>query len=103
MIYEMRTYTLRPRTLPEVLKRFGEAYEKRKRFSPLFAFWYTEIGPLNQIVHIWAFPSMDERSRRRKAMAEDPGWRTYLERGAQFLQVMENSFLLPAPFWQPAA
>ena len=26
------------------VKRFGEAYEKRKKLSPLAAFWYTEIG-----------------------------------------------------------
>ena len=48
MIYEMRTYDLKPRSLPEVLKRWGEAIEKRTKLSPLAAFWYTEIGPLNQ-------------------------------------------------------
>jgi len=47
MIYEFRTYTLRPGTLPEFLKRFGEALPKRERFSKLPAFWYTDIGPLN--------------------------------------------------------
>ena len=31
MIYEMRTYDLKPRSLPEVEKRFGAAYEKRKQ------------------------------------------------------------------------
>ena len=46
-IYEMRTYDLKPRSLPEVEKRFGEAYEYRKKYSPLAAFWHTEVGPLN--------------------------------------------------------
>jgi len=33
LIYEMRTYDLKPRSLPEVLKRFGEGYENtRKKF-----------------------------------------------------------------------
>ena len=45
MIYEFRTYDLVPGSVPEVLKRFGEAYEKRKEFSELAAFFYTEIGP----------------------------------------------------------
>ena len=31
MIYEMRTYDIKPRSLPEVEKRFGEQYEKRKK------------------------------------------------------------------------
>jgi len=51
MIYEMRTYDLVPRTVPEVEKRFGEVYEYRKRYSELAAFWHTEIGPLHQVIH----------------------------------------------------
>ena len=35
MIYEMRTYDLKPRSLGEVEKRIGEAYEYRKKFSAL--------------------------------------------------------------------
>ena len=31
MIYEMRTYDLKPRSLAEVEKRIGDAYEKRKQ------------------------------------------------------------------------
>jgi len=53
MIYEVRTYDLQPHSIPEVEKRFGEAYEYRKKVSPLAAFFHTEIGPLNQIIHIW--------------------------------------------------
>ena len=65
MIYEVRTYTLKPRSLPEVLKRFGEAYQKRKELSQLYAFWYSEIGPLNQIVHVWPYKDLNERVRIR--------------------------------------
>ena len=52
MIYEIRTYTLKPRSLGEVEKRWGEAYEYRKKYSPLAAFWHTEVGPLNEIIHV---------------------------------------------------
>jgi hypothetical protein len=41
MIYEFRTYTLKPRSLAEVEKRYAEAYEYRKKYSPLTAFWHT--------------------------------------------------------------
>ena len=39
MIYEMRTYDLKPRTSAEFIKRFGAAYEKRRKLSQLAAFW----------------------------------------------------------------
>src|SRR5438034_8077969 len=48
VIYEIRTYEIGPGNLAEVEKRYGEAYEYRKKYSPLTAFWHTEIGPLNR-------------------------------------------------------
>ena len=38
MIYEIRTYRVKVGSLAEVEKRFGEAYEYRKKISPLAAF-----------------------------------------------------------------
>ena len=69
MIYEMRTYDIKPRSLPEVEKRFGEQYEKRKKYSELAAFWHTEIGPLNQIIHVWGYKDMEERNKIREALS----------------------------------
>jgi hypothetical protein len=69
MIYEMRTYDIKPRSLPEVEKRFGEAYEKRKKYSELAAFWHTEIGPLNQIIRVAA----EDRRVHRVAEVRDHG------------------------------
>ena len=65
MIYEIRTYDIKPGSLPEVEKRFAEAYEHRKKHSLLAAFFHTEIGPLNQIIHIWPYKDLEERARIR--------------------------------------
>jgi hypothetical protein len=54
MIIEMRTYTLQPGTLAEVEKRFGASLPGREKHSKLAAFWHTEVGQLNQIIHVWA-------------------------------------------------
>ena len=71
MIYETRTYRLQPRSLPEVLKRFEAGYQIRKKHSELAAFFYTEIGPLNQIIHIWPYEDMAERATVRAAASKD--------------------------------
>ena len=81
MIYEIRTYQVKVGSLAEVEKRFGEAYEYRKKYSPLAAFLHTEIGPLNEIVPHLAVPGHGRRARahpRRSGQghqlaAEDPG------------------------------
>ena len=72
MIYEFRTYKLKPGSVAEVEKRFGEGYEHRKKFSPLAAFWHTEIGPLNEIIHVWGYKDQAERTKAR-ADAAKPG------------------------------
>ena len=74
MIYEFRTYTLHPRTVPEFLKRFGDALEPRLKLSKLAAFWYTEIGPLNQVIHVWPYENALERSKIRAEAAKLSTW-----------------------------
>ncbi|HEX2651216.1 MAG TPA: NIPSNAP family protein [Burkholderiales bacterium] len=92
MIYEMRTYTLKPRSIPEVLKRFGEAYDKRKSLSPLFAFWYTEIGPLNQIIHVWPYKDVAERTRIREEAVKGGNWPPKIR---EFITHMQSDIYYP--------
>ncbi|NQV56969.1 MAG: NIPSNAP family protein [Rhodospirillales bacterium] len=74
MIYEVRTYDLVPKTMPEVIKRFGEGYEERKSISEMAAFFYTEIGPLNQIIHIWPYKDENDRAECRERSLSLKGW-----------------------------
>ena len=95
MIYEIRTYRIAPRSLAEVEKRFGDAYEYRKKYSPLTAFWHTEIGPLNEIIHVWAYPDLAERARVRAEAAKDPNWPPKI---SEFVQTMRSEIVVPFPF-----
>jgi hypothetical protein len=95
MIFEIRTYRLKPGSLAEVEKRFGEAYEIRKKHSELAAFWHTEIGPLNEIVHIWPYQDLEERGRIRAAAAKEPGWPPKV---GEFVIDMQSEVLVPFQF-----
>ncbi len=98
MIYEMRTYDIKPRSLPEVEKRFGEQYEKRKKYSELAAFWHTEIGPLNQIIHVWGYKDMDERNKIREAAVKDKAWPPKI---AEFIVSQKSEIMIPFSFMKP--
>ena len=74
MIYELRTYTLRPGMVGEFEKRWAPMVEARQKLSPLGALWHTEIGPLNEMVHVWPYASVDERSRIRALAVEQGIW-----------------------------
>ena len=95
MIYEIRTYEIGPGNLAEVEKRFGEGYEARKKYSPLTAFWHTEIGPLNEIIHIWSYQDLAERARIRAEAAKDPNWPPKIE---EFIRTMSSEIINPFDF-----
>src|SRR2546425_4621403 len=95
MIYEVRTYRIAPRSLAEVEKRFGEAYEYRKKYSELFAFWHTEIGSLNEIVHVWPYKDLAERERIRGDPAKDPKWNSGI---AELIREMSSAIVAPLTF-----
>jgi hypothetical protein len=98
MIVEMRTYQLKPRALPEVLKRYNEALPARVKLSPLAGFWHTDVGALNRIIHVWPYADLAERTHIRAEAAKIPGWPPKL---AELIEHMETKILIPAPFSPP--
>src|SRR4051812_17800446 len=71
MIYEVRTYTLRPGTVGEFEERFAKRLPLREKHSKLGAFWHTEFGPLNQVIHVYPYEDLNQRTAVRAAMAKD--------------------------------
>ncbi len=73
MIYELRTYQLVVGRLPEYLEIL------KTKMLPLLAehglrpvgFWYTEIGTLNEVVHLWAFADLNERQQMWASFGRD--------------------------------
>jgi hypothetical protein len=99
MIIEMRTYTLRPGTMAEVEKRFGEALPNREKHGKqLAAVWHSEVGQLNQFIHVWAYDSFEQRAAARGAAIKAGGWPPKI---GEFIVDMQNEIFHPAPFSPP--
>jgi hypothetical protein len=95
MIYEVRTYTLRPGQIPEFEKRFEASLSTRSKYSELAAFWHTEIGPLNQVIHVWPYEDLKQRTEVRAASAKESNWPP---KTSDLILSMESQIFLPAPF-----
>src|SRR5438477_1753536 len=100
MIVEMRTYTLQPGTVGQFEERFGAALAVRAKLSPLAAFWHTEVGPLNRIIHVWPYENFEERSRIRAESQKLQGWPPNIR---EFVVEQKSEVFLPAPFSPPLA
>lgn len=103
MIVEERIYRLRPGKAPEYIRAFeqeGLAIQ-RPILGNLAGYYSTEIGPLNVIVHMWAYEDMGDRARRRAQLSADPRWQAYLPKIVPLMEQQENRILNPAPFFEP--
>ena len=100
MFVEIRTYRLKNGGIPEYLRVVGEegiAIQKR-HLGNLVGYFSSEIGPINEIVHIWAFDSLDDRQARRGRLMADPDWLNFLPKIRDLIEVAENKIMKPADF-----
>lgn len=103
MIVEQRTYTTHPGKVRDYLSLYeteGLAIQKRI-LGRLVGYYRSEIGDLNQVVHLWAYLDLVERQQRRATLLADPGFKTYVQKILPLLACQESRILVPASFFQP--
>jgi hypothetical protein len=94
-VYEMRIYLYQVGSMPTVLERWEEAIGEREKLSPLVALWYSEIGTVNTLIHIWAYKDLNERARIRAEAQKLANWPP---KTREFMISQQNKILLPAAF-----
>lgn len=99
MFIENRTYRLSNGAIPAYLAAVAEGIAiQRRHFGALVGYYSSEIGPINQIVHIWAFASLDDRKARRARLNADPDWQAFLPRIRDLIEIAETKIMRPAAF-----
>ena len=76
MLIDLRTYTLRVGTVRDFLAQYareGLEVQRRHLGAPL-GYYTTEVGDVNEVVHIWQYADAADRERRRAALESDPQW-----------------------------
>lgn len=102
MIVEERIYTLQAGQAGAYLKLYeaeGMAIQK-PILGRLVGYYSTEFGPLNQVIHLWAYESLEERTERRGRLLADERWQAYVAKVRPMVLTQENKLLVPAPFMQ---
>jgi hypothetical protein len=86
---------MKPGSIPEVEKRFGAGLPAREKLSRFAGFWRSEVGTLNQIIHIWPYKDLNERAAIRAKAIESGVWPVKMQ---EFILEMESKILYAAPF-----
>ena len=99
MIVDYRAYTFKPGTVPVFLEMFEkEGLEVQKRILGNFLGIYrTEVGNVNEVIHMWGYENMAERERRRALLFQDAGFLDYVKRVRELITAQEVRILIPSP------
>lgn len=100
MIVEERIYRLHPGKVAPYLRAYeAEGLQVQLEIlGRLVGYFQTEIGPLNHVVHLWAYDDLSDRMARRGQLAADARWQAYIPKIRDFIIEQESRILLPAPF-----
>ena len=92
---EMRTYDLKIGTAnayASLYREEGYAIQKSHLGEPV-GYYVSEVGDLNQIIHMWRYESLEQRSDKRTALFADPAWLGYVAKLGPMIVRQRNAIL----------
>ena len=103
-VYELRTYTLEVGKLGEAMRLYREkgwpALEAGGFDAKLVGYFTSDVGTINQLVHLWRFDDdADRRAHWRRLFKDDP-FMAFAGELRPLILKQESQLLLAAP-WGP--
>jgi len=104
MIYDLRTYTLLPGKVAEAMALYqAEGWPELSKWKQnLIGYFVSDIGSLNQVVHLWRFESHDASEHQWATIRASPAFAVFIAKLRPMMLSQENKILKVAP-WMPAA
>ena len=103
-IYELRTYTLYVGKMAEAVKLYQEigfpAMVKGEHDRKLVGYFQSDVGTINQIVHLWKFDDDADRRESWKLLFANPDFMNFAGKFRPLVMTQEVKLLLAAP-WGP--
>jgi len=73
-IYEIRSYFLKPGTMIEWGNNWARAITFRQSHNEAFGGFFSQVGRLYNVHHIWCYKSLARRKENREEAWQRPGW-----------------------------
>uniref|UniRef100_A0A668SLA1 NIPSNAP domain-containing protein n=1 Tax=Oreochromis aureus TaxID=47969 RepID=A0A668SLA1_OREAU len=94
-LYEMRTYYLKPGTMIEWGNRWARAIKHRQENNEAVGGFFTQIGQLYVVHHLWAYESLQSREETRNSAWRKEGWDVNVYYTVPLLRSMESRIMIP--------
>lgn len=101
MFVEERVYRLKPGCTPDYFALYeSKGMEPQSRYlKRMLGYYASEIGGLNEVVHLWAHDSLDAREENRARMRADPDFQRYWQEVRSMIVEQRTRIMKPAPFF----
>ncbi|XP_043270274.1 protein NipSnap [Venturia canescens] len=97
-IYEIRSYRLRPGTMIEWGNNWARAINYRRNNDEAFAGYFSQIGRLYNVHHIWCYKDLQSRKETRESAWRSPGWDECVAYTVPLIREMHSRILSPTSF-----
>ncbi|KAJ7040340.1 hypothetical protein C8F04DRAFT_1083283 [Mycena alexandri] len=97
-IFELRSYQLKPGTLLEWENTWRRGIEARRKFVAPVGAWFSQVGRLHQVHHLWQYPSLEVRKELREQAWQIDGWAETVSKTSQLTKFQDAFILRSLPF-----
>ncbi|KAH9837248.1 NIPSNAP-domain-containing protein [Rhodofomes roseus] len=97
-IFELRTYQLHPGTLLQWEHTWRKGIEARRKFVEPVGAWFSQVGRLHQVHHMWQYPDLQTRKETREKAWKLDGWAETVSKTAEYSMLMDAIILEPLPY-----
>ncbi len=96
----MRTYTIKPGELQNFINIYDNEIREihTKILGNQLGFFYTDIGNVNEVVHLYGYESYEDRQTRRAILSKSPEFQSYIIKVKGLIIDMKNQLMSPASF-----
>lgn len=101
MYVEERVYRLKPGCIGAYFALYeAKGLEPQSRYlNTMLGYYASEVGDLNEVIHLWAHRSLDERDENREKMRADPDFQAYWQEVRGMIVQQRTRIMKPAPFF----
>uniref|UniRef100_A0A7I4YBS7 NIPSNAP domain containing protein n=2 Tax=Haemonchus contortus TaxID=6289 RepID=A0A7I4YBS7_HAECO len=99
-VYDLRTYVLTPGSMIEWANAWAKGITYRRDANQDVGGFFSQVGQLYIVYHIWAYPSMCARHETRHATWAKPGWDATVAYTVPLIKTMQSRILTPTKYSQ---
>jgi NIPSNAP len=101
MYVEERIYTVMPGRIAEYFSLYEAKgmIPQQRYIKHMLGYYASEVGDLNEVIHMWVHESLDARERNREAMKADREFAAYWHEVRGIVVAQRTRIMKPAPFF----